>query len=340
MILDCCTPPAPNATPFDQPIPPKSDNNVPSATKWEENAFYAGLQRACPTAVALSLHAKHSDSFVPKCVSGTAPMPLDQLYDPKVPCDVYNDMMLHCATVDISVTEDQVLYVVQQTVDQSKSKLWFSMRAGRVTASTFNAACHKRIEKPAMSVLRSICMPNSHRFSSAATDWGKTHESVARDQYEALHAAQHTDSVCQGSGLFLSTEYPMFGASPDGLVQCTCCGEGLVEIKCPYTLRESSDFGKLAWMCLVDDILYGLSRSHRHYFQVQMQLFVTNKMYCDFVVRSPEGLFVERIYPDREWWVKWSGQGMLFHSKCIMPELCVQYFSKKTILGTSTQVRT
>ncbi len=67
-----------------------------------------------------------------------------------------------------------------------------------------------------------------------------------------------------------------------------------------------------------------------------MQLFVMNKMYCDFVVWSPEGLFVERIYPDREWWVKWSGQGMLFHSKCIMPELCVQYFSKKTILGTST----
>ena len=84
--------------------------------------------------------------------------------------------------------------------------------------------------------------------------WGKTHESVARDQYEALHAVQHTDSVCQGSGLFLSIEYPMFGASPDGLVQCTCCGEGLVEIKCPYTLRESSDFGQLAWMCLVDDI--------------------------------------------------------------------------------------
>ena len=360
MVLDCCTPPAPNATPFDQPIPPKSDNNVPSPTKWEEDAFYAGLQRASPTAVALSLHAKHSDSFMPKCVSGTAPMPLDQLYDPNVSCE--SDMMLHCATVDITVTEEQVQYLVQQTVDQSKSKLWFSMRADRVTASTFYAACHTRTEKPALSVLRSICMPNAHRFSSAATDWGKTHESVARDQYEALHAVQHTDSVyqasglflsnkylvardqyealhamqhtdsvcqasglflskkylvardqyealhavqhtdavyqasglflsnkylvardqyealhavqhtdsvCQASGLFLSIEYPMLDASPDGLVQCMCCGEGLVEIKCPYTLRESSDFGQLAWMCLVDDI-YCLSWSHRHYVSLQV----------------------------------------------------------------------
>ena len=107
--------------------------------------------------MALSLHAKHSDSFVPKCVSCTAPRPLDQLYDSSVPCDIYNDVLLHCATINISVTEDQVQYVVQQTVKQSKSKLWFSMRAGRVTASTFYAACHTRIEKPVMSLLRSIC---------------------------------------------------------------------------------------------------------------------------------------------------------------------------------------
>ena len=276
VVLDFSTPPAPNETPFDQPIPPKSANNVPSPTKREEDSFYAGLQRACPTAVALSLHAKHSDSFVPKCVSGTAPRPLDQLYDSSVPCDIYNDVLLHCATINISVTEDQVQYVVQQTVKQSKSKLWFSMRAGRVTASTFYAACHTRIEKPAMSVLRSICTPNAHRFSYAATEWGNTHESVARDQYEALHTVQHTYVVCQASGLCLSTAYPMFGASPDGLVQFTCCGEGLVEIKCPYTLRESGDFSQLAWMCLVDD-KYCLSRNHRHFFQVQMQLFVANK---------------------------------------------------------------
>ena len=196
VVLDFSTPPAPNETPFDQLIPPKSANNVPSPTKREEESFYAGLQRACPTAVALSLHAKHSDSFVPKCVSGTAPRPLDQLYDSSVPCDIYNNVLLHCATINISVTEDQVQYVVQHTVKQSKSKLWFSMRAGRVTTSTFYADCHTRIEKPAMSVLRSICTPNAHRFSYAATEWGNTHESVARDQYEALASHCPTHRRC------------------------------------------------------------------------------------------------------------------------------------------------
>ena len=172
VVVDCCTPPAPNETPFDQPIPLRSDNNVPSPTKREEDAFYAGLQRACPTAVALSLYAKHSNIFVPKSVSGTASRPLDQLYDPNVPCDIYNDGMLHCATVDISVTEDQVQYVVQQTVDQSKSKLWFSMRAGGVTASTLYVACHTRIKKPALSGLRAICLPiRGHSFLPCDRDF-------------------------------------------------------------------------------------------------------------------------------------------------------------------------
>ena len=77
--------------------------------------------------------------------------------------------------------------------------------------------------------------------------------------------------------------------------------EGLVEIKCRYTLRESGDFGQLAWMCLVDD-KYCLSRNHRHFFQVQMQLFAANK------------LFVLRVYLQNK--------GQIF-------------FPKKTILAMS-----
>ena len=271
------------------------------------------------------------------CRSACLAPPLDdQLYDSSVPCDIYNDVLLHCATINISVTEDQVQYVVQQTVKQSKSKLWFSMRAGRVTASTFYAACHTRIEKPAMSVLRSICTPNAHRFSSAATEWGNTHESVAQPVRGPSHCPTHRRCVSL-SGVRAVPQHcvPDVRRQPGWASPVHMLWEGLVEIKCPYTLRESSDFGQLAWMCLVDD-KYCLSRNHRHFFQVQMQLFAANKSYCDFVAWSPEGLFVERIYPDREWWVTWSGQGMLFHSKCVMPELCAQYFSKKAILATTT----
>ena len=93
-----------------------------------------------------------------------------------------------------------------------------------MTASAFHAACHTRIEKPAMSLLRAICLPNDQCFSSVATDWGKSNEAFARDASVTSQHAEHSDFDCRDCGLFLNTEYPMFGATPDGLVNCTCCG--------------------------------------------------------------------------------------------------------------------
>ena len=35
-------------------------------------------------------------------------------------------------------------------------------------------------------------------------------------------------------------EHPYLGATPDCIVWCNCCGEGILEIKCPYAHRNSS----------------------------------------------------------------------------------------------------
>ena len=109
-------------------------NIVPPPTEDERNKFFTGLHRACPNAVAL-----YSDSFVPKSLCDRAPKHLGQLYDPDLSFDSFADMLTHCASVDISVTTAQVDYVLNDTEEQSKSKLWFSMRVGRVTASNFYA---------------------------------------------------------------------------------------------------------------------------------------------------------------------------------------------------------
>ena len=29
------------------------------------------------------------------------------------------------------------------------------------------------------------------------------------------------------------------GASPDGIVSCSCCGKGVLEVKCPHSVKES-----------------------------------------------------------------------------------------------------
>ena len=50
---------------------------------------------------------------------------------------------------------------------------------------------------------------------------------------------EHTDFGCRNCGLFLDIAKPYLGAAPDQLVNCKCCGEGLLEIKCPYVIRHT-----------------------------------------------------------------------------------------------------
>ena len=40
-------------------------------------------------------------------------------------------------------------------------------------------------------------------------------------------------STVEETGLFVSKEFPFLGASPHGVVYCTCHGRGLLAIKCP-----------------------------------------------------------------------------------------------------------
>lgn len=39
----------------------------------------------------------------------------------------------------------------------------------------------------------------------------------------------------------MCNDYPYLGASADGLVYCKTCGNGLIEIKCPYNCMEKLD---------------------------------------------------------------------------------------------------
>ena len=44
----------------------------------------------------------------------------------------------------------------------------------------------------------------------------------------------HADLSVNGSGFVINSTWPHLGATPDGIVDCACCGKGVVEIKCPF----------------------------------------------------------------------------------------------------------
>ena len=195
--------------------------------------------------------------------------------------------------------------VEMATRDQSKSKEWYRFRAGRITASRFKAACRTSTEKPSQSLIKAICYPKSSNFTSAATTWGCQHEQVAQERYKDEMKTVHDNFSVKSNGLVINPEFPFLGASPDGMVSCDCCGEGCLEVKCPYCQRHKELDKNDNSSCLEtvgDTGKLRLKKSHAYYYQVQCQIFVCEKDYCDFVVWTEVDYHYERIEPDVEFW--------------------------------------
>lgn len=73
-------------------------------------------------------------------------------------------------------------------------------------------------------------------------------------------------------------------------------GKWLIEIKCPYSARNEHQYleGK-PQSCLAE---VGMAMSQAYYTQVQGQLLITGKEYCDFVIWTPIGIVIDHIYQD------------------------------------------
>ena len=69
----------------------------------------------------------------------------------------YYDLLELSSKTVLTVTIEQCNAVEAKTRDQSNSKLWFRLRAGRVTASKFKSVCHTDPASPSLSLMISIC---------------------------------------------------------------------------------------------------------------------------------------------------------------------------------------
>jgi len=129
------------------------------------------------------------------------------------------------------------------TRGQSAKKTWYDFRAGRITASKMKSACQTNVEKPSISQLKSVCYPTKMKFKTTATEWGTQKKAVALDKYRQ-HVSTHQDVSLEKCGLVIHPEHGHVAASPDSLVVCSCCGSGVVEVKCPYKdrLQSVSDY--------------------------------------------------------------------------------------------------
>lgn len=150
-----------------------------------------------------------------------------------------------------------------------------------------------------------------------------------------MSSKKHQDLHVVDAGFRISPLHPFIGASPDAYVSCSCCGTGILEIKCPFcakdtAVKDATDTVKN--FCLQNDTSGKpkLKEDHAYYYQVQMQLFVTDRSYCDFVVWTAKDElepFVQRITADVAFFEAGLERATLFLKKAVLPELLAKHFS-------------
>ena len=310
----------------------KSTTNEP--TEEEFKTFYQQISESETKPSLLSLLPEYCDQYIPKSESGYLPKPLSSLFDGNLLEASYHKLLEECEKIftNLSVSVEQAKSVEILTKNQSNSKLWFRYRAGRITASNFKGVVHTDISQPSQSLIKRICYPEGFKFKAKSTQWGLEHEKSAIEKYCTETKNSHSNLTYTASGLVLNPSYPYIGATPDGIVQCSCCEKRVLEVKCPYSCRDRSFKDSIddSNFCLNSSSEgdFMLKSSHAYYYQVQMQMALCETNYCDFVVWSPTEMVILKVYRNSHFFDSAIDKAALFYKVGILPELLGKWYSK------------
>ena len=218
-------------------------------TEETESRFLSVLKDIQPSAVFFSSHSTLSTSCTgaPPALSTPVvrklPLTLPSLQKPKY--SAMNDAELRDALKDVFatgmfVTHEEVNYLEESTRLQSQSLLWFQHRSGRITTSKFFAVKRASLDPPPTSLVKQLMERSTISSHVPALRWGIDNENVARQTYIETVSDNHTNFQCTAAGLHVNPSYPHLGTTPDGVLNCDCCGKGVLEIKCMPLQTERS----------------------------------------------------------------------------------------------------
>ncbi|XP_050560327.1 uncharacterized protein LOC118268450 [Spodoptera frugiperda] len=157
------------------------------------------------------------------------------------------------------LTVDVLESIAEATKSQADSKLWHSMRQGRVTGSKIYEAIHCKTENGALvqSILGGYKVPETKAIRR-----GKVLEKeVVKELEKEFGAIQHT-------GLILIS--PIIGVSPDGI-----CSDFVIEIKCPISENTIKNYVR-------DGIL-----GEKYKAQIMVQMHAAKKLKGLFCIADP-----------------------------------------------------
>jgi putative phage-type endonuclease len=163
---------------------------------------------------------------------------------------------------------------------EQRTEEWFNIRKGRVTGSSVGAILGVSPFTKQADVMRRMVRDwhgaPSEFTGNIATSWGTRNEPGALIEYEMV-----SGNTVEPCAFYMFEDW--LGASPDGLVG----DKGLVEIKCPFGVRDKKP------------PVFKTAKMQVHYYaQMQIQLYVTERDWCDFYQWTPNGDWLELVERD------------------------------------------
>lgn len=192
----------------------------------------------------------------------------------------------------ICVDDEKSREIEECTRDQSKSSMWFAHCSLRITASKCQRALMKETTSPSKA-MREILYNSSYQ-SEHMRDSIKSESEIIK-QY-----SKQTGNTLQQCGFFVSKSHPFLGASPDGLIG----REGSIEVKKIHPRKGKTLESALLRLNIIErtDGCLSVNENHQYYYQMQQQLFCTERKWVEFVASDGYAIFVKCVLLDYDFW--------------------------------------
>ena len=227
------------------------------------------------------------------------------------------------------LSSDEIDAIEKITVGQADNEAWHQQREGRihVTASNFyrvfakvesmKASKENSADKLADSLLGKAKPPTN----LPALKYGRDMEPIAVEEFIKYFKKHHKDVRYRQCGIFIDKNKQYLGASPDLLIECSCCGEAVVEIKSPFSIaNEIPSARNLSYLCMCNGQV-ALKEQHQYFAQVQGEMAITKRPLCYFFVYTRKGYHLETIRFNATYWHRLEENLTWFYSNCLSPAL-------------------
>eukprot|EP00057_Strongylocentrotus_purpuratus_P024576 XP_011679050.1 PREDICTED: uncharacterized protein LOC105445328 [Strongylocentrotus purpuratus] len=204
-------------------------------------------------------------------------------------------------------TQNDIITIERETRGKQDNPKWIEFRTGCIEAEIFKAVatrkdqavqrnpvrCDGETRELVNDVMNNMKKPTSPRKDTAE----KEMIHIAKQIYTKERRCQcHSPLDISECGLYIHPEMIFIGASPSAQVSCKNCGDGLLQINCPKVKGwEKPTHQNTEYLVKTRSGKVELKTTHAVYIQIQTQLVVTGRPWCDFFSFTKAGHFRQRV---------------------------------------------